>query len=137
MIKNKRLKIHKQKFLKALGQCGAMFALAVFFGFSINQVQDNRLPVFGDGSMRARLTSSSGERLDISLAEAKNLFLRQPAIFIDSRSNDDFTKGHIKGARNLPLHEVDRRFMKVTEDISTDTPIITYCDGEACNLSLD
>jgi len=27
--------------------------------------------------------------------------------------------------------------MKVTEDISTDTPIITYCDGETCNLSLD
>jgi rhodanese-related sulfurtransferase len=87
--------------------------------------------------MEARLIAPSGERLDISLLEAEKLFLRQAAIFIDARPDDDYEKGHIKGARSLPLHEVDQRLMTVTQDISTDTPIITYCDGESCELSHD
>lgn len=128
---------NKQKFFQAFWQCFALFALAVFFGFSINQVQDDRLPLFDDGSLRARLTAPSGEQIDISLAEAKKLFLQQAAIFMDARPDDDYKKGHIKGARSLPRNEVDQRLMKVTEDISTDTPIIAYCDGEACELSHD
>lgn len=85
--------------------------------------------------MEARLVSPSGERLDISLAEAKKLFLQKAAIIIDARSKDDYEKGHIRGARSLPWHEVDQRFMEVTKDISVNTPIITYCDGENCELS--
>jgi rhodanese-related sulfurtransferase len=124
-----------QQFLQSVWQCGAMFALAVFFGFSINQFRDSRLPLFEDGSMESRLMSPSGERLDITLVEAKKLFLQEAVIIIDARPNDDYEKGHIRGARSLPWHEVDQRFMEVTKDISVDTPIITYCDGETCELS--
>lgn len=128
---------YKQKIFQAFWQFGAIFALAVFFGFSINQVQDDPLPLFGNESMKARLSGPSGERIDISLAEAKKLFLQQAAIFIDARPDDDYARGHIKGARSLPSHELDQRLMKVIEDISVDTPIITYCDGEACEMSHD
>jgi len=124
-----------QQFLQSVWQCGAMFALAVFLGFSINQFRDSRLPLFEDGSMEARLMSPSGERLDITLVEAKKLFLQEAVIIIDARPNDDYEKGHIRDARSLPWHEVDQRFMEVTKDISVDTPIITYCDGETCELS--
>jgi rhodanese-related sulfurtransferase len=124
-----------QQFLQSVWQCGAMFTLAVFLGFSINQFRDSRLPLFEDWSMEARLMSPSGERLDISLVEAKKLFLQEAAIFIDARPDDDYEKGHIRSARRLPWHEVDQRFMGVTKDISVDTPIITYCDGETCELS--
>lgn len=135
MIKNNRLKICKQKFFQAVWQCGALFFLAVFLGFSINQFRDSRLPLFDDWSMEARLMSPSGERLDITLVEAKKLFLQEAVIIIDARPNDDYEKGHIRGARSLPWHDVDQRFMEVTKDISVDTPIITYCDGETCELS--
>ena len=63
------------------------------------------------------------------------MFFEEAAIIIDARPNEDYEKGHIKGARSLPWHEVDRIFMAVTKDISDDTPIITYCDGETCVLS--
>jgi rhodanese-related sulfurtransferase len=114
-----------------------MFTLAVFLGFSINQFRVSRLPLFEDWSMEARLKSPSGDRLDISLAEAKNLFFQKAAIMIDARPNDDYEKGHIRGARSLPWHEVDQRFMEVTKDISVNTPIVTYCDGKTCRLSHD
>jgi rhodanese-related sulfurtransferase len=134
-FRNKTSKTFGQQFLQAVLQCGALFALAVFFGFSFNQFRDSRLPLFEDWSMEARLITPSGERLDISLIEAKNLFFQQAAIMIDARPNDDYEKGHIKGSRSLPWHEVDRKLMEVTKDIPVDTPIITYCDGETCELS--
>ena len=121
--------------MQSVWQCAAIFTLAIFLGFSINQFRNNRLPLFEDWSMDARLMSPSGKRLDISLVEAKNLFLKQAAIMMDARPNDDYEKGHIRNARSLPWEEVDQRFMEVTKDISVDTPIITYCDGETCNLS--
>ncbi len=124
-----------QHLLQSVWQCAAMFTLAVFLGFSINQFRDSRLPLFEDWSMEARLISSSGERLDITLVEAKRLFLQEAPIIIDARPNDDYEKGHIRGARSLSWHDVDQRFMEVTKDISVDTLIITYCDGETCELS--
>ena len=134
-FREKTSKTLGQQFLQSVWQCGAMFTLAVFFGFSFNQFRDSRLPLFEDWSIEARLISSSGERLDITLVEAKKLFLQEAAIIVDARPNDDYEKGHIRGARSLPWHDVDQRFMEVTKDISVDTPIITYCDGETCELS--
>ena len=124
-----------QLFLQSVWQCGAIFALALFLGFSINQFRDSRLPLVDDWSTKARLITPSGAQLDITLIEAKNLFLQNKALFIDARPKDDYEKGHIRGAHSLPWHEADQRFMEVTKDISVDTPIITYCDGETCDLS--
>ena len=134
-FQEKTSKTPGQQFLQSVWQCAAMFTLAVFLGFSINQFRDSRLPLFDDWSMETRLISPSGVRLDISLIEAKNLFSKQTAIMIDARPKGDYEKGHIRGARSLPWHDVDQRFMGVTKDISVDTPIITYCDGETCELS--
>jgi rhodanese-related sulfurtransferase len=131
----KTSKTYKQHFLQTSLQFVAIFALAVFLGFSINQFRESRLPLLGDWSMEARLTTPSGARLNLSLIEAKNLFLQKKGIFIDARPKDDYEKGHIRGARSLPWHEIDQKFMEVTKDISLGTPIITYCDGETCDLS--
>ncbi len=133
----KTSKTLEQLLMQSVWQCAAIFTLAIFLGISINQFRNNRLPLFEDWSMEARLMSPSGERLDISLVEAKNLYLKKSAIFIDARPTDDYEKGHIRSARSLPWHEVDQRFMEVTKDISVNTPIITYCDGKTCRLSHD
>ena len=85
--------------------------------------------------METPMKTPSGERMDISLSEAKKLFLQHAAVFIDARPKEDFEKGHIKGAKSLPWHDVDQRFIAVTKDLPADAMIITYCDGEACELS--
>jgi rhodanese-related sulfurtransferase len=134
-FKEKTSKTLGQQFLQSVWQFGAIFALAVFLGFSVNQFRNNGIPLFQDWSPEARLTSPSGERLEISLAEAKKLFFQKAVIMIDARSAKDYKKAHIRGARSLPWHDVDRLSMEVTKDIPTDAPIITYCDGETCELS--
>jgi rhodanese-related sulfurtransferase len=132
---SKSFKMFKQKCSQAIWQGTILIVFASLVAISINYLRSDRLQLFGDGSPDARLMDPSGKRLDISLSEARELFLQRSVVFIDARPQDDYEKGHIKGARGLPWREVDRNFMKVTEDISPETPIITYCDGEICELS--
>ncbi|MBW2217756.1 MAG: rhodanese-like domain-containing protein [Deltaproteobacteria bacterium] len=127
----------KQKYLQAICQCSALIVFASLLAFSINYLRNDSLQLLGNWSPEARLMDPTGKRLDISLPEAKKSFLEQSVIFIDARPQADYKKGHIKGALSLPWNEVDRNFMQVTEDISSDTPIISYCDGETCELSHD
>jgi rhodanese-related sulfurtransferase len=101
----------------------------------VNALRPDRLPLIGDWTAAARITTSTGERMDISLDEAENLFFTDAAVFIDARSEQDYAQGHIQNARSLPWQAVDLKFMGVTEQLDLETPIVTYCDGETCELS--
>ncbi len=125
------------KWKQATWQVPAIILAAGILAFSANALRPNSLPLIDDWSIDARMTTVTGERLDISLREAAKLFRDQAGVFLDARSTDDYARGHIRGARNLPWQDVDRFLMEVTQDLESDTPIITYCDGESCNLSHD
>jgi rhodanese-related sulfurtransferase len=78
-----------------------------------------RLPLSANG---ARVnTASSFQR--ISMADAKKLYEKDQAVFIDVRSNEQFTYGHIKGALSIPGSQIVRRFHEVTPGKT----VITYC----------
>ncbi len=134
-FQDKTSKAHRRLLSRAAWQLGVILVLAVCLGISVNRFRSNRLPLFAARSMETILTTPSGVRMDISLTKAKELFFQHAAVFIDARPKADFEKGHIKGARSLPWQDVDQRFMAVTKNLSVDTTIITYCDGEACELS--
>jgi protein-disulfide isomerase/uncharacterized membrane protein/rhodanese-related sulfurtransferase len=53
--------------------------------------------------------------------------LQQGAVFVDVRSTDDFAKAHIKGARSVPLLEVERR----AGELPKDRQIVVYEAGTA------
>jgi rhodanese-related sulfurtransferase len=59
----------------------------------------------------------------ISQADAFKLFSEGKATFIDVRSNEQFTLGHIKGAVNIPRSQVLGRF----NEIVPGKTVITYC----------
>jgi len=99
-------------------------------------------------SAEAQLSLDSGKGLPaapehehpgmmISLEEAKKFFFAQVALFLDARSQEIYELGHIKGARSLPFDDFEKRFSAVMTDISPEVLIITYCDGETCNLGED
>ncbi|MEA1948000.1 MAG: rhodanese-like domain-containing protein [Thermodesulfobacteriota bacterium] len=136
-IEKNKVKTGKLNYFQVAWQACAMLALSILLAFAINQLRSDRLPLVGDWSIKAKLKTADGGRLEISFAEAEKLFMEKSALFIDARSMDDYASGHILGARSLPWHDVDQQFIEVTEDISPDTPIITYCDGVTCELSCD
>lgn len=122
---------------RAAWQVPALVILSVAAALAVNALRPDRLPLAGDFSAAARVTTATGERMDISLEEAQKLFFTQTAVFIDARSAEDYAKGHIQGALSLPWHEVDRNFLGVTQNLDVEAHIVTYCDGETCELSHD
>jgi rhodanese-related sulfurtransferase len=120
---------------RAAWQVQALVVLSVVAALAINSLRTDRLPLVGDFSAAGRITTATGERMDIDLDEAKKLLHGQAAVFIDARSVEDYARGHIQGARSLPWHDVELSFIGITEDLEMQTSIVTYCDGENCELS--
>jgi len=123
--------------VKTLWQTPAILAIALGMGLISNALRPDSLQMVGDWSAEARTTTATREHLVISLSEAAKLFTEKAAVFIDARSDEDFRKGHIQGAKNLPWQDVEQRFFEMPEDISQNMTIIAYCDGETCKLSHD
>jgi len=120
---------------RAAWQIPVLVIMSAAVALAVNALRADRQPLVGDFSVAARITTATGERMDISLNEAEKLFFTDAAVFIDARPEEDYARGHIQNARCLPWQEVDLRFMGVTEALDLEMPIVTYCDGEKCELS--
>jgi rhodanese-related sulfurtransferase len=128
---------HFHPWIRSIRQLALIVLAAAAIALISNHFRPAPLPLIGDWSPEARLTSPSGRQMAISLDEAKNLFQSKGSVFIDARPLEEFTKGHIQGAISLPWHEAEQRVMDVTADFANNTVIITYCDGDTCDLSKD
>ena len=115
----------------------AMVLLAIGLGLVVNQFLPGRLPLVGDWSAEARLTLDTGNSMVVSLDEARNFCLDKKAVFLDARSPEDYARGHIRCARNIPWQSFDEYIDRVFETITDNAQIVTYCDGEHCSLSED
>ena len=84
----------------------------------------------------------------IALDEAQDLFETREAIFIDSRSRQDFATGHVPGALNIPFDEMKEEEVKQGEEASKkslsqillsfppESVLVVYCEGGDCQTSL-
>jgi rhodanese-related sulfurtransferase len=122
---------------QAAWQIPAMVILSWLASLAVNAVRTDRLPLIGDFSVAARMTTVTGERMDIALEEAEKLYFTHAAVFIDARSAEEYAQGHIRDARSLPWQDVDLNFISITADLELTTAIVTYCDGVTCELSHD
>ncbi|GBC60003.1 hypothetical protein DENIS_0945 [Desulfonema ishimotonii] len=115
----------------------AFLALAAAVGLSVNFFRADRLELPGDWSAEARTTLDTGENIAISVEAAKQLFDTGEAIFLDARPAESYADGHIQGARSFPWDAFDDYFDPVMADVTGETTLIAYCDGESCTLSHD
>lgn len=125
----------KQNLMNAFSQAGLILFISVLAGLSTNLIRSDAIPFVQDWSASGRLSAAAGDSMMISLEEAKALFDQNKAVFLDARGKDLFDQGHIRGAVSLPWHEVDDYFPEVSKWLDRSMPVITYCDGESCNLS--
>ena len=71
----------------------------------------------------------------IDLAGAKRRVDDGSGLFVDARAPQQFNAGHIPGAINLPLDDVDRVFPSVADRLRQAPEVIVYCGRNACSLS--
>jgi rhodanese-related sulfurtransferase len=63
----------------------------------------------------------------VSTVEATQLINRQDALVLDVRSAEEYAKGHILGAKNLPLADLERRSAEL--DKHKAKPVIVHCEN--------
>jgi rhodanese-related sulfurtransferase len=74
--------------------------------------------------------------IEIQLAAIKQLFDAGAAVLVDAREPDEYAAGHIPGALSMPFDEVTAEPEKLENLETGGRPIVTYCGGGACELSL-
>lgn len=64
----------------------------------------------------------------VTPAETVTLMNKENAVVVDVRSTEDFKKGHILNAKNIPVGEIDKgSFSAIEKD--KKSPIIMVCDS--------
>lgn len=54
--------------------------------------------------------------------------------FIDARSPEEFSEGHIKGAINIPFYESEK-YLDVINSLNKNAIIVIYCSSNECDVS--
>ena len=121
--------------MKRIYQIFLIALISATVGFSANSVRNDPLPAWHPGDIEAGANSGEDDPLRISLEKAERLYKKDAALFIDARQESAYQAGHIKDAVNLPWQKAEAQFYEVIDNVPADKPIITYCDGESCELS--
>jgi rhodanese-related sulfurtransferase len=70
----------------------------------------------------------------VTLKQAYKLF-NTGVQFIDARDESDYLAGHITNSINIPFDDFDNHQQKL-EQLSKEKPIVIYCAGTDCDLSI-
>jgi rhodanese-related sulfurtransferase/uncharacterized membrane protein YphA (DoxX/SURF4 family) len=117
---------------RACVQAGVLLALSLAVGLALNAVRGDRIPLVAAHLERGSAPADSQRA--VALPEVLRL-VGEGAVIFDARPVREYERGRIREARSLPWNEVESRFMAATEDLDPRAPIVTYCDGESCELS--
>jgi rhodanese-related sulfurtransferase len=70
----------------------------------------------------------------VTLEQAFKLF-ENGVDFVDARDEGDFLAGHITKSINIPFDDFDNHKQKL-DQLSKDKPMVIYCAGTDCDLSI-
>jgi len=110
-----------------------ILTLSVGLGLAFNATRPDMLPLVRTQESTAQPAPQEGE---ISMRDARLLFTSKEAVFVDAREADVYAQGHIEGALSLPVFSFGQDFGALKNQMEGKV-IITYCDGEFCELSRD
>lgn len=119
--------------LFAAGRRGVIICLAgAILGVLFNALSPRGIDLLGP--VPHRKAEGIGE---LRLEEAWALHKERTGVFVDARSAEEFSAGHIPGALLLPLDDFDEAVSSWTDLIPLETLLITYCAGAGCDSSWD
>ncbi|HPQ69717.1 MAG TPA: rhodanese-like domain-containing protein [bacterium] len=120
-----------QRTWRILITAAVLVAVTAVWAIAFNAVRPEGIPL-----LRPRATDNGegGDGQILTLARAKGLY-DEGAVFIDSRSPEEFAAGHIRGARLLYYVHVAQDWEEVMTDVDFGAMIVVYCSGAGCNSS--
>ena len=86
------------------------------------------LPFYAGGKEMVRQELSDAEKAaitNVSASKADGMFNAGSVIFLDVREPAEYSQGHIPGAINIPMRQVEQQIAQSALD--KNTPILIYC----------
>ncbi len=122
--------------------------ISILLGSITNFVSPNKIPFIGeyrelssgDGPVIPP-SASEGDPPFIAIDVAEMEFSLKNTVFIDARDYEEFICATIPGSINIPFEYLPEENVAEFVDsslsyMSKETPIIIFCSGEECDLSL-
>jgi len=72
---------------------------------------------------------------EVSMARMQTIMEAETAIIIDARVADQFAKGHLPGAMNIPIYDFVEYYGQLDERVPMDAMVIVYCQSVTCDES--
>ncbi len=88
--------------------------------------------IMKDGDGKDTATKESVIYLEFEDMQA--IINNKDIIIVDARDDDFYYAGHIPGAINIPLQEVESFIHDFISRISFETSVIIYCEGYGCDM---
>ena len=125
--------------LRLAGAGAALLAVSAVLGIAVNFLRPaaTRLPWTSDWAHHVEnlafragipVTFLEGVRARVGAADG---------ITFDARIPEQYAAGHLPGAFNLPLEDVEPRLVAHADRLHLDTPILVYCGGADCTDALE
>lgn len=114
-------------------------SLGMLFGFIRNNFLSDPLPFYKEKKVLNSIAGTSipkilNEPMSIDIDLAYKLFSNK-SLFIDARDFEDYDEEHIKNSINIPYEEFET-FEDIILDLDPKQPVIIYCSGGECELSM-
>lgn len=121
---------------RSLKETLAILALAAGVALIFNALRETPLEWIGSRTSSAPGQAvSPGAPPEMPFEKALAGFEAGSVLFVDARSAEAYTEGHIQGAVSFPDQRFDELIVPFLEKIDPKTVLVTYCEGEACHLS--
>ena len=101
-----------------------------------NSVHPRKIPWVQDWSNQVEAKAKDQQIKVIPLSVALHAFKTADRIFIDARTADKFSAGHIPGALSVPLQSVIEKFELISSLLDSGKELVVYCQNRDCDDSL-
>lgn len=105
--------------------------LSIILGITFNFISPKGISLIYPYSNQTKISND----LFITFEDAKHFYENSSIIFLDSRSYENYSDGHIKNAQSFPYFEFDKYYNKLSNKLNKESIFIIYCGGESCNSS--
>lgn len=111
-----------------------IFVASSLIGVGLNLVSSKPLPWIYEPPPQVEVSGVKVPLIDEKVA--RKLFDDPATVFVDTRTEKDYSKGHVEGSVFLPAHDdTEERFMAVESLLPRRSRLVLYCYGPQCEMA--